>query len=498
MEDWRRYVWAWLAVSTRCIHLGRNIASQIPAPQDTVALAPFLDFLNHSNEARVTTSFDLASRQFVIRTLTPYKRGCEVFISYGPHDNSFMLAEYGFVLAGNPFQGLELDHYVDAWVATARSNLIASTPGRPAAMQPSDVDHLIHTIEQRGLWRDFVLSPGDSDIPYRLHAALRLLIVAAVDPQHRRQPVSLKREIARWERWLRGEHVDDGEAISRSGMRYFSARSALRADDASESNPSSASSADEPKKTLPQKASHIVRSILHGSEQVRQETKDTLSKVLARGKYVHELAVHDVKPGRMDEYKSVVAELYPRIVRNLSPKVKLVGSWETDIGDLDTAIHVWEYQGYPALSEAYTLYKTESAYRELHQRLLPLLRKRNSQVMLEFKFWQTHPPVTKGGVYELRSYMLKPGTLLEWEQNWRVGVECRRHHEEPMGAWFSQLGDLNQVHHLWQYPDLHVRKKVRESAWSENGWPETVLNTVPLIQRMSSRIMLPMSFSSLK
>ncbi|KAJ1737059.1 hypothetical protein LPJ72_000846 [Coemansia sp. Benny D160-2] len=216
MEDWRRYVWAWLAVSTRCIHLGRNIASQIPAPQDTVALAPFLDFLNHSNEARVTTSFDLASRHFVIRTLTPYKRGCEVFISYGPHDNSFMLAEYGFVLAGNPFQGLELDHYVDAWVATARSNLVASTPGRPAAMQPSDVDHLIHTIEQRGLWRDFVLSPGDSDIPYRLHAALRLLIVAAVDPQHRRQPVSLKREIARWERWLHGEHVDDGEASIRN------------------------------------------------------------------------------------------------------------------------------------------------------------------------------------------------------------------------------------------------------------------------------------------
>ncbi|KAJ2638310.1 hypothetical protein GGF44_002815, partial [Coemansia sp. RSA 1694] len=102
---------------------------------------------------------------------------------------------------------------------------------------------------------------------------------------------------------------------------------------------------DEPKRTLPQKASHIVRSILHGSEQVRQETKDTLSKVLARGKYVHELSTHRVKPGCMDKYKAIVAELYPLIVRNHSPRVKLVGSWETDIGDLDTAIHVWEYQG---------------------------------------------------------------------------------------------------------------------------------------------------------
>ncbi|KAJ1877783.1 hypothetical protein LPJ66_012029, partial [Kickxella alabastrina] len=53
-----------------------------------------------------------------------------------------------------------------------------------------------------------------------------------------------------------------------------------------------APNADESKQTLPQKASNIVRTILHGSEQVRQETRDTLSKVLARGKYVHELATH--------------------------------------------------------------------------------------------------------------------------------------------------------------------------------------------------------------
>ncbi|KAJ2773724.1 hypothetical protein IWQ56_000875 [Coemansia nantahalensis] len=255
---------------------------------------------------------------------------------------------------------------------------------------------------------------------------------------------------------------------------------------------------DAAKNTLPQKASRIVRSILHGSEQVRQETRDTLSKVLARGKYVHEMSTHRVKPGRMDEYKAAVAELYPQIVRNHSPSVKLVGSWETDIGDLDTAVHIWEYQGYPALSAAYFKYRNDPEYQAARSKIQSLLRSRKSQIMLEFQFWPTHPPVAKGGVYELRSYTLKSGTLLEWEQNWRVGVECRRHHEEPMGAWFSQLGELNQVHHLWQYPDLQVRKEVREAAWSEDGWPATVLNTVPLIQRMSSRIMLPMPFSSLK
>ncbi|KAJ1838632.1 hypothetical protein LPJ57_011070, partial [Coemansia sp. RSA 486] len=93
--------------------------------------------------------------------------------------------------------------------------------------------------------------------------------------------------------------------------------------DSSSSSTGSGQAAEEPKRTLPQKASHIVRSILHGSEQVRQETRDTLSKVLARGKYVHELATHKVKPGCMDQYRDVVAQLYPYIVRNLSPGTKL-------------------------------------------------------------------------------------------------------------------------------------------------------------------------------
>ncbi|KAJ2553671.1 hypothetical protein EV175_002858 [Coemansia sp. RSA 1933] len=197
VDDWRCYVWAWLAVNTRCIHLGQDIGSR-----DTIALAPFLDLLNHGKEAKVTTYFDLISRQFVIKTLTPYKRGREVFISYGPHDNSFMLAEYGFVIAENPFQTLELDHQVYAWIAAVKSRLRPATPGKPATVQPSDIDEMIRTLKRHGLWGDFALSPEDRDIPYRLQAALRLLISHAAVHQ---QGIYSKGAIVRWERWRRGE-----------------------------------------------------------------------------------------------------------------------------------------------------------------------------------------------------------------------------------------------------------------------------------------------------
>ncbi|CAJ0762233.1 12000_t:CDS:2, partial [Entrophospora sp. SA101] len=78
------------------------------------------------------------------------------------------------------------------------------------------------------------------------------------------------------------------------------------------------------------------------------------------------------------------------------------------------------------------------------------------------------------------------------------GLECRRQFCEPVGAWFSQLGFLNCVHHMWQYPDLENRKITREKAWEVDGWAETVYKTVRLVQKMEANILKPLDFSPLR
>jgi NIPSNAP len=55
--------------------------------------------------------------------------------------------------------------------------------------------------------------------------------------------------------------------------------------------------------------------------------------------------------------------------------------------------------------------------------------------MQEFAFWNTVPPRALGGIFELRTYGLKPGKLLEWEGHWRKGLEVRKNFMEPIGAW---------------------------------------------------------------
>lgn len=50
----------------------------------------------------------------------------------------------------------------------------------------------------------------------------------------------------------------------------------------------------------------------------------------------HEHAEHKVKPGYAHEYKDLIAQYYSKIIQNDNPDVKLTGSWEVVVGDLDT------------------------------------------------------------------------------------------------------------------------------------------------------------------
>jgi NIPSNAP len=144
-----------------------------------------------------------------------------------------------------------------------------------------------------------------------------------------------------------------------------------------------------------------------------------------------------------------------------------------------------------------------------------MLRSRYLQFQLAFSYWPAITPRTGNNLYEIRSYMLKPGTMIEWGNNWARAINYRRNNDEAYAAFFSQVcfhkialqksglnnsnvfqvGRLYNVHHIWCYPDLQVRKETRESAWRMPGWDECVAYTVPLIREMDSRILHPTSFS---
>lgn len=146
------------------------------------------------------------------------------------------------------------------------------------------------------------------------------------------------------------------------------------------------------------------------------------------------------------------------------------------------------------------------------------LRSRHLQYLLTFSYWPTIDAREGENIYEIRSYTLKPGTIIEWGNNWARAINFRRNNNEPFAGFFSQIGRLYNVHHFWcksrsaiglvksrfiyssssGYKDLQTRKETRESAWRSPGWDECVAYTVPLIREHHSRILKPTSYSPTK
>lgn len=80
-------------------------------------------------------------------------------------------------------------------------------------------------------------------------------------------------------------------------------------------------------------------SLIYGTNEGRQmdqEIEKSFSQVLARGKYVHSIVFHSVKPDKVDEYVDLVGGWYPRMANIKGNHVNLVGSWRTEVGDCDT------------------------------------------------------------------------------------------------------------------------------------------------------------------
>ena len=227
-------------------------------------------------------------------------------------------------------------------------------------------------------------------------------------------------------------------------------------------------------------------------------SKESHSSLLSTKETVYEIQFHAVKPEYMEDYLIQFSK-FQDLIHEKQTGAELTASFTVEIGDQDEAIHIWEYKGgYPVLNSATETYRTDKDFIEFRIARNKMLRSRKNQILLGFSFWPKPEPRQEKSIYEMRSYTLKAGTMIEWANCWARGIQYRCQGEEPVVGLFSQIGDLYTVHHVWGYKDLQTRKETREAAWSRPGWDECVAYTVPLIRHMQSRICIPTPFSPLQ
>ncbi|MDE0779989.1 MAG: NIPSNAP family protein [Alphaproteobacteria bacterium] len=96
-------------------------------------------------------------------------------------------------------------------------------------------------------------------------------------------------------------------------------------------------------------------------------------------------------------------------------------------------------------------------------------------------------------LHELRTYTTLPGAIPEvLKANEEVGRKVRGDDYGVLeGYWFTEIGPLNQVMHLWRYDSFEERARLRGELGKVEGWTkEYVPRLRPLLTEQSTRFLI--------
>ena len=102
-------------------------------------------------------------------------------------------------------------------------------------------------------------------------------------------------------------------------------------------------------------------------------------------------------------------------------------------------------------------------------------------------------------IYEMRTYRLRTGTLptyLKLVEEEGIAIQ-KSYLGELVGYFFSEIGSLNQIVHVWAFAGLDDREERRAALAADPRWQVFLPKIQALIEVMDNKILKPTAFSPL-
>ena len=101
---------------------------------------------------------------------------------------------------------------------------------------------------------------------------------------------------------------------------------------------------------------------------------------------------------------------------------------------------------------------------------------------------------------EERIYTFKVGKLKEYLEIYeREGMPIqRRYLPRLIGYYTTEIGDLNQVVHLWAYASFEERTRCRQAMRADPGWVPYLAKIHPLLLKQENKLLVPAPFFDLE
>ncbi|HEM7802804.1 TPA: NIPSNAP family protein [Burkholderia cenocepacia] len=102
--------------------------------------------------------------------------------------------------------------------------------------------------------------------------------------------------------------------------------------------------------------------------------------------------------------------------------------------------------------------------------------------------------------YEMRTYTVQIGKMNEYLRHFeKEGLPVISRYATLVGWWYTEIGELNQVVHIWAYESLDDRIKRRTVLYEDPDWLEKfVPKAFPMLEKMESKLLRPAAFSPIR
>src|SRR5438093_5635604 len=213
---------------------------------------------------------------------------------------------------------------------------------------------------------------------------------------------------------------------------------------------------------------------------------------------IYELRTYTLQPGKQPEYLKLNADVGRKIRGDKYGKFE--GGWTTEFGPLNRYVHLWSYQD---LAERNLLRQELAKNKDWTTQYTPkvgeLVIAQENKILAPIAGVPFKAP-TDGGkhVYELRWYRTRLGRVAEWASLFAAALPHREKYSPLVCLWQTDLGQLNEVVHLWAYRDLNHRSEARAGSQQDPGWTEFTSKGRSLLVEQQSILLLPSETSPLK
>jgi len=173
---------------------------------------------------------------------------------------------------------------------------------------------------------------------------------------------------------------------------------------------------------------------------------------------------------------------------------RLVGAWTTEFGTINQYVHLWSYDSFDERDRLRAELAKRPEWIAYLPKTGPLIVTQESMILKLDERIGFHPVEGTRHVYEMRSYRTqtgKAGALADV-------LPAREKYSRIVGLWQSEMGQLNEVVHLWVYKDLNERAAVRARVMEDTDWQGYLAKAMPLLQQQEAIVLSPTAFSPMK